>query len=171
MHQDRVSRLEQCREVVREPPERGIVVGHTEIRNWNDRTSHGDYSLSGPGALEKAAKFRYANFEAPPPAADQWLVSAERYAAAARKIQSHGGEVVFVRLPSSGKLAELFERDYPKARYWDAFAKLATTIHYRDVPAMAGMQCPDEMHLDQRDQPAWTKALVDEIRARGLMRN
>lgn len=138
-----------------------------------DRTSHGYYnSLSDPATLRKSATFRYANFVAPPPPAEQWLVFAARYDSLARAIRSHGGDVVFVRLPSSGKLAELFERDYPKARYWDAFAKLSTapTIHYRDVPAMASITCPDEMHLDQSDQVAFTSALVQSLRSRGLLR-
>lgn len=137
-----------------------------------DRTSHGYYSLSDPGSLRRAATFRYANFEAPPPPPAQWLVFAERYDSLARTIRRHGGEVVFVRLPSSGKLAELFERDYPKARYWDAFASIGTspTIHFRDVPAMAGIKCPDEMHLDQSDQATFTSALVQALRSRGLLR-
>ena len=43
-------------------------------------------------------------------------------------------------------------------------------IHFRDLPAMADLVCPDEMHLDQRDQARFTRALVDVMRARGVLR-
>jgi len=46
----------------------------------------------------------------------------------------------------------------------------ARAIHAGDVPALANLLCPDEMHLDQRDQAAFTRAVVEALRARGVLR-
>jgi hypothetical protein len=42
-------------------------------------------------------------------------------------------------------------------------------LHFRDQPGMRDLTCPDEMHLDQRDQPAFTRALVSALRERGVL--
>jgi hypothetical protein len=88
-----------------------------------------------------------------------------------QRIRSHGGEVVFVHLPISGRLAELADQKYPRAQYWDLFAARtsAKVLHFRDVPALAALQCPDSMHLDQRDQRTFTLALVAALRERGVL--
>jgi hypothetical protein len=45
----------------------------------------------------------------------------------------------------------------------------ALAIHFEDHPALRGFQMPDGSHLDQRDAPAFSKAL-GEIIVRGLGR-
>jgi hypothetical protein len=36
---------------------------------------------------------------------------------------------------------------------------------------MANLTCPDDMHLDQTAQGAFTRALVDAMRVRGVLRD
>ena len=137
-----------------------------------DRISRADYSLAEPAALKAKADNRRAGIPAPL-AADAWLAAALRdYEPLVQRIRAHGGDVVIVHMPISGQFAEIFDRNYPRARYWDAYAARSAghVIHFRDVPAMANLVCPDEMHLDQRDQAAFTRALVGAMRDQGVFR-
>jgi hypothetical protein len=40
-------------------------------------------------------------------------------------------------------------------------------LHFADEPALAAFHLPDDSHLDFRDKPAYTKALVDALVRRG----
>jgi hypothetical protein len=77
------------------------------------------------------------------------------------KIQSRGGEVLFVRTPSSGQVWE-FEQTFPRAVYWDRL--LATTgckgIYYKDYPAIAHFECPESSHLSPEQAIVFTKNLI-----------
>jgi hypothetical protein len=81
------------------------------------------------------------------------------------QIRRRGGRVVFVRFPSSGRIRRIDDKQYPKQQYWDRFAAqtAAMTLHYRDVPSLAGFECPDGIHLDERDAPLFTALLLDEL--------
>lgn len=61
---------------------------------------------------------------------------------------------------------------FPRRDYWDTFAKStsAFTLHWEDVPAFADFALPDEVHLDYRDAPRFTRLLADELCARGALR-
>ena len=85
--------------------------------------------------------------------------------ALAERIRERGGNVVFVRLPSSGKIRRIDEKYYPKREYWDRFAARTTapTLHFLDVPTLADFECADGLHLDQRDAPRFTALLLDEL--------
>jgi hypothetical protein len=136
-----------------------------------ERTSHADYSLAPPGALRSKADRRLAGLPpAPPPA--EWLAKLDvEIEPLVRAIEARGGKVVVLRTPISGGLAAAIDERYPRAQYWDAFAARthAITIHARDIPAMAALECPDEMHLDGKDQPVFTRALAGALRTRGLI--
>jgi hypothetical protein len=160
---------------------RRIVTSLVGKRQWpepawvvidRERTSLGDYSLATPAALRSRAERRVAVL---PPAlpAGAWLAALDRHLEPMiRRIRARGGDVVVVHMPVGGLLAEKIDELYPRRQYWDAFAARtsAHVIHFRDVPAMAGLPCPDEMHLDQRDQAAFTRALVEVMRERGVLR-
>jgi hypothetical protein len=89
-----------------------------------------------------------------------------------RKLQMRGGQVVFLRAPSTGERWRLEDRFHPKKTNWERFAASteAICIHFRDVPGIAGLSCPDESHLDYRDAPELTRALVRELTSRGWNR-
>ena len=89
------------------------------------------------------------------------------------QIRAHGGEVV-VRAAADlrGGSPTGSTQHYPRARYWDVFAgeTSAHVMHYHDLPATRDLVCPDEMHLDPGDQAAFTRALIDALRERHLLR-
>lgn len=137
-----------------------------------ERTSRGDYELATAHALRDKAQRRLANV-LPPITPAEWLAILERdFEPLVRKIKARGGDVVVIKMPISGGLARTIDELYPRERYWNAFAArtAAHVLHFKDLPAMADLTCPDEMHLDQRDQAAFTRALIEAMRRRGVLR-
>ena len=78
------------------------------------------------------------------------------------KLQARGTEVIFVRFPSSGRIREIEDIQFPRDMYWDRFAAgtSARTIHYADYPKLDGFDLPDGMHFDVLEQKAFTAALA-----------
>jgi hypothetical protein len=153
----------------------GFVRGRWPAPTWvasaRDRSAGADWDLVTPANRAAKAKKRLTNFDTPAMAADAWVTRALAIEPVVERIRARGGKVVIVRLPISGRLAELFDQHYPRRLYWDAFAARASipVLHFRDQPGMRDLTCPDEMHLDQRDQPAFTRALVSALRERGVL--
>ncbi len=87
------------------------------------------------------------------------------------RVRRNGGEVVFIRLPSSGKRLQVEEEYYPKAEHWDRFARASSAIciHFQDIPSQSQFVCPDESHLDYRDASRFTNALIDELTRRNVI--
>ena len=152
---------------------RGSWPSPTYIVSDRDRVMHGDYSLAEPNELQRQRETRVVDFFANIPTPEVWLTTAmNELEPLVLAIRAHGGDVVFVRMPISGVLARDFDRGFPRAAYWDAFAARtsARTIHARDVPALANLTCPDDMHLDQRDQEMFTRRIVEAMRARDVFK-
>jgi hypothetical protein len=78
------------------------------------------------------------------------------------KIRSRGGDVVFVRTPSSGRFRDIEQHAFPRAAFWNKL--LAVThcrgIYYADYPAMAHFVCPEWSHLSPHDAVLYTQALT-----------
>jgi len=78
------------------------------------------------------------------------------------KIQSRGGEVLFVRTPSSGKVWENESTFFPRVAYWDKL--LAATgckgLYYKDYPAIAQFECPEFSHLSPEQAIVFTKNFI-----------
>lgn len=93
---------------------------------------------------------------------------AEELNAAVKRFQARGGQVVFLRAPSSGERWRLEEHYHAKKDHWDRFSASsdAICIHFLDVPAMRNLECPDDSHLDFHDTPSFTRALVEELTRR-----
>jgi hypothetical protein len=104
------------------------------------------------------------------PSPEAWLNQALRLEPAVRALQSKGGRAVFVVLPCTGSMWDLEKRLFPKTEYWDRFAAAtsAVAVHFRDLPALAGIECPDGFHLDFRQTDEFTDRLLDELAQRGL---
>ncbi|MBA2250194.1 MAG: hypothetical protein H0W12_08375 [Chitinophagaceae bacterium] len=79
------------------------------------------------------------------------------------KIKGRGGQVIFVRTPSSGPYLAGKKMGFPRQKYWDRL--LATTgcpgIHFEDYPAIAHFQCPEFSHLKTSDAIVFTKNLIN----------
>lgn len=77
------------------------------------------------------------------------------------RIVERGGQMIFVRLPSSKRIREIEDTRYPKTAYWDRIAMQtsARTIHYADYPELSEYDFPDGVHIDVSEQAAYTAAL------------
>lgn len=85
---------------------------------------------------------------------------------AVQRIKARGGEVVFVRMPSTGENLRWENEFFPRDREWDrlAVSSVAPCIHFADHPELASFKCPDGGHLDQRDALLFTRALGRIVR-------
>lgn len=85
---------------------------------------------------------------------------------ATEKIISRGGQVVFVRTPSSGPFWNKEQEGYPRAQYWERI--LLTTgckgIHFMDDPATDHYICPEFSHLTPSDAIDYTRHLIRHLR-------
>jgi hypothetical protein len=83
-------------------------------------------------------------------------------------IRSRGGDVVFIRPPSTGGYYEREERNVPRARSWDRLLREAGTfgIHFEDYPDMQGLELPELSHLTREDAARFTRAYVGVLRER-----
>jgi hypothetical protein len=77
-------------------------------------------------------------------------------------IRARGGEVVFIRPPSTGAYYEREQRNVPRARGWDRLLREAGTfgIHFEDYPEMQGLELPELSHLTREDAERYTRAYV-----------
>ena len=82
------------------------------------------------------------------------------------KIKARGGQILFVRTPSSGPFLEGENKGFPRAKYWDQLLAIThcNGIHFSDYPAIAHFQCPEFSHLKQSDAVLFTTNLVNIIR-------
>jgi hypothetical protein len=85
---------------------------------------------------------------------------------AVQKLRARGGKIVFVRLPYTGGLKALEDRDTPRARTWDPLLKgtAAPGIYYEDYPELSGFNCPEWSHLSAGDSVEFSKRLVPHLR-------
>jgi hypothetical protein len=78
------------------------------------------------------------------------------------KIKARGGQVLFVRTPSSGgfKMGELM--GFPREKYWDRLLAITNCpgIHYADYPAIDHFICPENSHLSLTDAKVFTKNFI-----------
>jgi hypothetical protein len=101
----------------------------------------------------------------PPQTWENIVTDARDINALIERLRVRGGNVVFLRAPSSGSRWSLEQEFCPRANNWDRFTRLTTAvcIHFQDVPEMHALRCPDESHLDTRDSPRFTRALISRL--------
>jgi hypothetical protein len=80
-------------------------------------------------------------------------------------IRARGGEVVFVRPPSNGRVLINEDRRIARERSWDPLLKATAAygFHFRDDPTSAAMQCPEWSHLSATDATVFTRIYVGAI--------
>ncbi len=79
------------------------------------------------------------------------------------KIKARGGEVMFVRTPSSGPYYAFGEsKAFPREKYWDRILAITNSpgIHFKDYPAIADFTCPEFSHLSRTDAIVFTKHFI-----------
>jgi len=95
----------------------------------------------------------------------------EQVDAMVAKIRQRGGDVVLLRLPSSGPRLQTEDEFHPRAEYWDrsVAATSAICIHFADMERLGDIACPDGSHLDHSDTARFSDSLIDELRQRGIL--
>ncbi|HWT15881.1 MAG TPA: hypothetical protein VN581_08865 [Patescibacteria group bacterium] len=88
-----------------------------------------------------------------------------------RAIQARGGDVIFYASPTSGQRRWAEEDWFPRAEYWDRMvaSTSAKTLFALDVPALRDFPLPDDSHVDYRQKPAYTNALIDALVERNFI--
>lgn len=91
-------------------------------------------------------------------------------------IRARGGEVVFIRLPSTGRFREIEGLGFPRATHWDVLLREvnAAGVHFEDHPELADVSVPEWSHVSDRDTDRLTRvfvaALREQLAARGTPR-
>ncbi len=77
-------------------------------------------------------------------------------------VRSRGGNVVFLRLPSSGPYLEGEKALWPREKYWDRLLEEtnAPGIHFEDYEQLSEFTCPEWSHLTGSDATEFTKRLM-----------
>jgi hypothetical protein len=135
------------------------------VRTLADRSFVGDYQLVDSKILrDHFVNGKEENYrEHPPTPAISLLNQAQEMGEWIGKIQKRGGQVILLRLPTTGRHWDLDEKFYPRARYWDPIvaSTSAFALHFHDVPGMDVFDFPDTSHLDHRDSQTFTTLLFD----------
>jgi hypothetical protein len=78
------------------------------------------------------------------------------------KIKARGGQVLFVRTPSSGPFWEAEKKSFPRELYWDRLLAYTQTpgIHFEDYPALSKYTCPEWSHLSPTDAITFTQDFI-----------
>ena len=107
-----------------------------------------------------------------PVPADEWLADLAIVSEWIERIQRRGGRVLFFREPESDESLALDEANFPRDRYWDAYARIspAVMVDFRDVPEFLTFVLPDTSHIDGTDVPRYTAVFANLLKARGLAR-
>ena len=137
-----------------------------------DRSRLADYSLLDIEAHRKSrVESRMASKKKNPPTPKTWMEDVGRIEQWVKQITNRGGEVVFIRFPTSDEHWKVDEEEYPKSAYWDRMAAFtsAKTFHFMDYPHLTQFELPDTSHLDYRDSPAFTNYLLDEFEKQGIL--
>lgn len=81
-------------------------------------------------------------------------------------IRERGGDVVFLRCPSTDIWREAEAAGFPRNAFWD---RLVTdidvgSVHFEDNPSLQGLELPEWSHLSARDAERFTAAVAPLIR-------
>jgi hypothetical protein len=84
------------------------------------------------------------------------------------RIRARGGEVVWIRPPSSGPVLEIERVRYPRQRVWDRLVHDTASfgVYFEDYPTMQHLSSPDWSHLSKTSALAFTDAYVQVLRQR-----
>jgi hypothetical protein len=107
-------------------------------------------------------------FAGPPVTADQVARVSASTKSDIDRIRARGGEVVWVRPPSSGPILDVEKSRYPRQLVWDRLVHDSGSfgLYFEDYPAMQHLDSPDWSHLSKASAIAFTEAYVDVLRQR-----
>ncbi len=123
--------------------------------------------FSADTVLQNKVKAIWAGFikmSKEPPASGAKLDSIlNRVKTSVDKIRERGGQVFFVRTPSSGPYYHMGEsKVFAREKYWDRILSATNSqgIHFADYPAISNFICPEFSHLSQKDAIVFTKEFI-----------
>jgi hypothetical protein len=102
---------------------------------------------------------------------DQWQDGLAALSDSIESITARGGQVVIVRMPTSGPLRREELQYFPRDRFWDDLARklpASAILHFEDYPAFSRFELPDDSHLDYRDAAHFTRTLFEIIEEDGV---
>lgn len=107
-------------------------------------------------------KFLAENSREKPPTGGKLDTFFNTVKVAVDKIKARGGQVIFVRTPSSGPFLMGEKKGYPREQYWDQLLKVTGCpgIHFADYPVIDHFQCPEFSHLSTQDAVIFTKEFI-----------
>jgi hypothetical protein len=87
---------------------------------------------------------------------------AAQVAADVQRIRARGGDVAFIRFPSSGPVYLNEVRSFPRSMAWEPFlAKTRTAgVHFEDYAQLQGYRLPEWSHMAAGDSGRFTDALA-----------
>ncbi len=134
---------------------------HRQARMWP--------RLETDARLKDHARFVWGPFDGstgPKPEAIDKGIAETRQAVDA--IRGRGGDVVFVRAPSSGLYYESEQAGIPRAKTWDRLLRDTGSfgIHFEDYREMQGLESPEWSHLSASAATRFTRAYVTVLRLR-----
>jgi hypothetical protein len=88
---------------------------------------------------------------------------------AVNKIKKRGGEVMFVRTPSSNPMWGGEQMGFPREKFWNRLLQETGTegIHFADYKETSGFICPEWSHLSPADAVVYTHHLLRHMEEKG----
>ena len=106
--------------------------------------------------------------EMPPPEQARKMLEAvfEEVAANVHAIRSRGGEVAFIRPPSTGPFREIESKAFPRAAFYDELLRRteAVGVHFEDHADLQDVVVPEWSHIRAGDTDRFTRALIRHLR-------
>ena len=105
-------------------------------------------------------------FAGPPVSSDDVNRAIAKSKADIDAIRARGGEVIWIRPPSSGPILDIERVRYPRPQVWDRLVRETTSfgIYFEDYPNMKTLPCPDWSHLSKAAAIQFTNAYVRILR-------
>lgn len=77
-------------------------------------------------------------------------------------IKSRGGQVVFIRPPSSGPLWQGEQKGFSRKAFWDKLLSMTSCmgIHFMDYDETKSYDCPEYSHLSPSDARDYTRKVI-----------
>jgi hypothetical protein len=155
------------------PERKGVTSPYMDVwkisESEDDRQTYLWDRLERDDYLRKQAQTIWTEFfSGPPVKADRVARIIASTKADVDRIRARGGEVVWVRPPSSGRLLEIERARYPRAKVWDKLLHDTGTfgMYFEDDPTVQQLSCPDLSHLSRASAITFTDVYVRALRER-----
>jgi hypothetical protein len=153
------------------PERKGVVSPYEDVwklsESYEDRQTYLWNRLERDDYLRRQAQTIWTEFfSGPPVKADKVERNIASTKADIDRIRARGGEVVWIRPPSSGQLLNIEKVRYPRGKVWDKLMNETRSfgVYFEDDPAMRGLSCPDWSHLSRASATAFTGEYVRVLR-------